>query len=76
MFSKNLDASGLIVPLEFKKKKQPRELIIDELKAYHAKPNKKRENEIKAKCANLNINYDQAFTKSKEIYMKEKAKAK
>lgn len=47
-----------------------------ELKAYHAKPNKKRENEIRAKCANSNINYDQMFTKSKEIYMKEKAQAK
>ena len=76
MFSKQLDSTGLVAPLEFKKKPTARDLIIDELKAYHAKPNKKKENEIKSKCANLNINYDQAFNKSKEIYMKEKAKAK
>lgn len=77
MFSKKADIqAGNIPPLEFKKKPTARDLILDECKLYHAKPNPKKLKELKEKCANLNINFDQILNKSKEMFMKEKAEKK
>lgn len=59
MFSKKIDAQpGNAPPLEFKKKPTARDLILEECKAYHGKPNPKKLKELKDKCANLNINFD------------------
>jgi hypothetical protein len=59
MFSKKADIqAGNVPPLEFKKKPTARDLILDECKLYHAKPNPKKLKELKDKCANLNINFD------------------
>ena len=77
MFSKKIDAQpGNAPPLEFKKKPTARDLILEECKAYHGKPNPKKLKELKDKCANLNINFDQILNKSKEMFMKEKAQKK
>ena len=40
---------------------------------YHRRPNQKKLAKFRETCAQQNINFDQIFSKAKEIQMKEKA---
>ena len=48
------------------KRKTARELVMDDMIEYHKKPNPKKLKELREKCANLNINFDQLLNKAKE----------
>ena len=50
--------------------------MFEELKQYIYKPNTKNLKELKDRCAEFNINFDQMLNKAKEEVMKEKAKNK
>ena len=48
------------------KKKNPREVIYEELKAYHEKPTQKKLKELKEKCQDMHINFDTISSKAKQ----------
>lgn len=54
------------VPKNIVVKKNPRQVIIDDLKALHVKPNPKKLKEVKERCQDLNLNFDQYNAKAKE----------
>ena len=54
------------------KKKNPREVVYDELKAYHEKPTQKKLKDIQDKCQTMHINFDTLSSKVKQDLIKEK----
>jgi tRNA U34 2-thiouridine synthase MnmA/TrmU len=75
MFSAKIDRPAATVGATVKKK-TARELVFDEMKEYHKKPNAKKLKDLREKCASLNFNFDQLFNKAKEEQMKEKSSKK
>lgn len=58
------------------KRKTARDLMYEEMLEYHKRPNPKKLKELREKCANQSINFEQMLNKSKEEQMKEKARQK
>jgi len=50
--------------------------MLEDIKGYVRTPNQKLLRDLRDKCVDLNINFEQLLNKAKEEVMKEKAKSK
>jgi len=64
------------IKAKVEKKKNARDILSDDMKEYLKKPNQKLLKELKDRCVDLNINFDQLMNKAKEQSIKEKSDQK